>query len=121
MELNRLPLTRIFMLGKASSFLIATLLITLVALPGSTVQAQLAPGPDPITGANSTAQTLASGTGTVSATGSLSTSGAAIAITVTGNSTLVNLGTIQQTGTVRAIRLNTNNVALTLNNGASNN
>jgi len=86
---------------------------------------QFSPGPNPITGTVSTKQTLASGTGTVN--GTLSVGSGNIAITVTGTSTLVNNGTIAQTGTVanstaaRGIDLNTANVtfSLTNNNGAT--
>jgi hypothetical protein len=96
-------------LAIASLFLTANLAI-----------AQLAPGPDPITGTVNTAQTLATGTGNVSATGNLSLSNGSVAVTVTGNSILNNLGTIQNSS-ARAIRLNTASVTFTLNNGASNN
>src|SRR4051812_12773890 len=81
---------------------------------------QFNPPPDPINGADNSPRTLAGGTGTVSATGTLSISGGTIAITVTGNSTLNNLGTIEQTGTARAVR-QTANGPFTLNNGSPGN
>lgn len=63
-------------------------------------------------------------TGTVAAGGTLGTSGTTQAITVTGTTgtvTLNNSGTIQQTGTARAIRNNTSGVTFIINNaiGAS--
>ena len=64
-----------------------------------------------ITGPSTTAQTLGSGagqTGTITDTGSLTVSGGTNAVTITGNNaTLTNLGTLEQTGTGRAIRDNT--------------
>ena len=68
---------------------------------------------------NSTAaQTLSSGTGTVNSGTSLSVGGSSVAVTVTGNATITNNGVISQTGTGRAIDLNTANVTLTINNSA---
>lgn len=65
------------------------------------------------------AQTLAAGNiGTLTSTGILSTSGSAVAVTITGNSTLTNNGTILQTGTGRGIYDSTANTALTVNNNA---
>src|SRR5690242_10886177 len=79
--------------------------------------AQLSPGPDPINGTVG-AQTLTSGTGTVSSTGIISTSGSTVAVTMTGTSTLVNNGTIRQTGSGRAIDSNSGTSNLTVvNNG----
>ncbi len=63
------------------------------------------------------AQNLAAGqTGTIDAGGLLSVSGTADAVLVTGSSTLVNNGTILQTGTGRGIRDNTGNLTLTVTN-----
>jgi len=78
-----------------------------------------------ITDASTTAQTLGSGsgqTGTIEDTGSLIVSGGANAVTITGNNaTLTNLGTLEQTGTGRAIRDNTGVTNLIVNNGSSTN
>ncbi len=97
------------------------LLLAAACAVAPNLHAQLMPGPDPITGTVNAAQTLASGTGTVSATGTLSVSGGAVAVTITGGSTLNNFGTIEQTGTGRAIRLTANNVSATVNNGSMSN
>jgi autotransporter-associated beta strand protein len=86
--------------------------------------AQFNPGPNPITGTVTTKQTISSGTGTVN--GTLSVTGNNVAITVTGSSSIVNNGTIQQTtvntgsnaGNGRAIRDNTGNLTLTVTNAA---
>ncbi len=71
------------------------------------------------------AQTLGAGanqSGTVNAGKSLTVSGTAVAVSVTGNSaTLTNLGTIQQTGTGRVIRDNTGVTGLTITNGSVSN
>jgi hypothetical protein len=76
-----------------------------------------------ISGASSSAQTLGTGeTGNITATGSLTVSGSSVAVTVTGNNaTLTNLGTLNQTGTGRAIRDNTGVTGLTITNGSSTN
>jgi PEP-CTERM motif len=78
-----------------------------------------------ITGPSTTAQTLGSGagqTGTITATGSLTVSGSKNAVTTTGNNaTLTNLGTLEQTGTGRAIRDNTGVTGLTITNGSATN
>ena len=62
-----------------------------------------------ITGPSTTAQTLGSGagqTGAITDTGSLTVSGTTNAVTITGNNaTLTNLGTLEQTGTGRAMGL----------------
>jgi hypothetical protein len=86
-----------------------------VVLASPAAFAQFSPGPNPITGATG-AQTLSSGTGTVSAGGVVTTSGGTVAVTMTGTSTLNNLGTIQQTGTGRAIDSNSGVATLTVNN-----
>ena len=78
-----------------------------------------------ITGPSTTAQTLGSGagqTGTITDTGSLTVSGGTNAVTITGNNaTLTNLGTLEQTGTGRAIRDNTGVTGLTITNGSTTN
>ena len=75
-------------------------------------------------------QSLAAGeTGTVTSAGSLTVTGNNVAITVTGNSTITNSGTIQQAtvntggnaGNGRAIRDNTGGLTLTVNNGSPTN
>jgi autotransporter-associated beta strand protein len=83
-----------------------------------------------ITTASTTKQTLAAGeTGNVSAAGSLTVTGNNVAVTVTGNSTLTNLGSIQQTsvltggnaGNSRVIRDNTGGLTLSVTNGSASN
>ena len=78
-----------------------------------------------ITGADTTARTLGSGsgqTGTVTPTGTLTVGGGTVAVTVTGNNATVdNLGTISQTGTGRVIRDNTGVANLVVNNGSASN
>jgi hypothetical protein len=74
-----------------------------------------------VTGSNTSAQTLGSGsgqTGSIGAAGSLVVGGSSAAVTVTGdNATLTNLGTLKQTGTGRAVRDNTGVKNLVVNNG----
>ncbi|MHB1080999.1 MAG: beta strand repeat-containing protein [Prosthecobacter sp.] len=71
---------------------------------------------------STTAQTLGSGsgqTGTVNSGASLTVSGSTVAITVTGNNaSITNNGTISQTGTGRAIDLNTASVTMAITNNA---
>ena len=78
-----------------------------------------------ITSPSTSAQTLGSGAGqigTITDTGSLTVSGTTNAVTITrNNATLTNLGTLEQTGTGRAIRDNTGVTGLTINNGSSTN
>jgi hypothetical protein len=76
------------------------------------------PGPNPIDGTVTAAQTLPSGAGVVSSTGDLEVSGSSLAITVTGTSSIQNDGVINQTGTGRAIRDNTGGLTLTVTNSA---
>jgi PEP-CTERM motif len=75
-----------------------------------------------ITAPDTTARTLGSGsgqTGTITASGVLTVSGATIAVTITGNNaTLNNLGTISTTGTGRVIRDNTGVTNFVVNNGS---
>ncbi|MDD5273002.1 MAG: hypothetical protein PHU14_09815, partial [Methylovulum sp.] len=81
-----------------------------------------------ISTASTTKQSLAAGDSlNVTSTGSLSVTGNNVAVTVTGNSTITNDGTIQQTsvltggnaGNSRAIRDNTGGLTLTVNNGSA--
>ena len=84
-------------------------------------RAQFNPGPNPIDDTVTTPEILASGTGTITASGNLQVSGSSVAITVTGNSTIMNDGTINQTGSGRGIRDNTGGLSLTVNNGSATN
>ena len=70
---------------------------------------------------DSGAQTLRSGeTGTIELTGSLIVGGGTNAVTITGDdATLTNLGTLEQTGTGRAIRDNTGVSSLAIYNGCA--
>src|SRR5882757_3193066 len=78
-----------------------------------------------ITSPSTAAQTLGTGsgqTGTIQSTGSLTVSGSTVAVTLSGNNaTLTNLGTINQTGTGRAVRDNTGVTGSTINNGSTTN
>ena len=94
-------------------------LVTLALLVAPTGRAQFVPGPNPIAGTVTAAQTLPSGAGVVSSTGNLEVSGSSNAITVTGTSSIQNDGVINQTGTVRAIRDNTGALTLTVTNNAN--
>jgi hypothetical protein len=99
--------------------LIATFsLVTLTLFAAPTGRAQFVPGPNPIAGTVTAAQTLPSGAGVVSSTGDLEVSGSSLAITVTGTSSIQNDGVINQTGTGRAIRDNTGGLTLTVTNSA---
>ena len=93
-------------------------LIILALLAAPTGRAQFVPGPNPIAGTVTAAQTLPSGAGVVSSTGDLEVSGSSVAITVTGTSSIQNDGVINQTGTGRAIRDNTGGLTLTVTNSA---
>ena len=93
-------------------------LVTLAVLAAPTGRAQFVPGPNPIAGTVTTAQTLPSGAGVVSSTGNLQVSGSSVAINVTGTSSIQNDGMIKQTGTGRAIRDNTGALTLTVTNNA---
>jgi hypothetical protein len=97
-------------------------LLTLVAASftlASPALAQFNPGPNPVTGAEVGQRTLAGGAGHVTGTGSITTAGSAVTVLISGVGTvLTNDGTIQQTGTGRAIDNTVNNSSLTiLNNG----
>jgi hypothetical protein len=77
--------------------------------------AQFSPGPNPITGTTG-AQTLSGGTGTINSGGAVSITTNGVAVTMTGTSTLNNNGTIQTTGTGRAIDSNSGTANLTVTN-----
>jgi hypothetical protein len=99
-------------------------ILALALLLGTPAFGQLAPGPDPIVGINNNPQTISGGTGTVN--GTLSVGGSTVAITVKGSSTIVNNGSILQTGTAsgsngRAIRDNTGGLTLVVDNGSTTN
>jgi autotransporter-associated beta strand protein len=94
-------------------------LVTLALLAAPTGRAQFVPGPNPIAGTVTAAQTLPGGAGVVSSTGNLEVSGNSVAITVTGTSSIQNDGVINQTGTGRAIRDNTGALTLTVTNNAN--
>ena len=83
------------------TFLPICSLIILILLPAATTRAQFVPGPNPITGTVTAAQTLPGGAGVVNANGNLQVSGSSVAITVTGTSSIQNNGMIKQTGTGR--------------------
>ena len=76
-----------------------------------------------ITGASTSAQTLGAGqSGSIAASGTLTVSGSTVAVTVNGdNASLVNLGTLSQTGTGRAVRDNTGVTGLVVTNGSATN
>ena len=93
-------------------------LVTLALLAAPTGRGQFVPGPNPIAGTVTAAQTLPSGAGVVSSTGNLEVSGSSVAITVTGTSSIQNDGVIKQTGSGRAIRDNTGGLTLTVTNSA---
>jgi autotransporter-associated beta strand protein len=106
--------------------------LALKALPLLLLAAMATLGAAPVHAASFTvdapstaAQTLGSAsgqTGTVTAAGSLTVAGSAVAVTVTGNNaTLTNLGAISQTGTGRAIRDNTGVTGLVVDNGSASN
>ncbi|HEY2568767.1 MAG TPA: hypothetical protein VGI25_05570 [Candidatus Udaeobacter sp.] len=89
-------------------------IVALLALPAA--RSQFVPGPNPIAGTVTAAQTLPSGAGLVSSTGDLEVSGSSIAIAVTGTSSIQNDGVINQTGTGRGIRDNTGGLTLAVTN-----
>jgi len=90
-----------------------TLLVVIASSTGA--WGQFVPGPNPITGAVG-AQALSAGIGTVDPGGIISSSGSTVALAMTGTSTLFNNGTIQQTGTGRAIDSNSGIANLTVTN-----
>lgn len=91
------------------SLAIATFILAAPAL------AQFSPGPNPITGTVG-AQSLSSGTGTIDSGGRISITTNGVALTMTGTSALLNNGTIQTTGTGRAIDSNSGSANLTVTN-----
>lgn len=95
-----------------NSFVAAAALATLAA----PAFAQLSPGPNPLTGTVTTAQTLTNASGTIASGGNLSVSGGTVALSINGTSTLVIDGTIQQIGSGRAIDSGTANSVLTVTN-----
>ena len=100
-------------------FLLVPLLAALAAAPAQAAGFT-------INGSSSTAQTLSSGTGSVTAGSTLDVHDGSIAVTITGNgTTLDNQGTLKQSGSGananRAIRDNTGVTGLTINNGSATN
>ena len=93
-------------------------LVTLALLVAPTGRAQFVPGPNPIAGTVTAAQTLPSGASVVTSTGDLEVGGSSVAITVTGTSWIQTDGVIKQTGTGRGIRDNTGGLTLTVTNNA---
>jgi hypothetical protein len=95
--------------------------VVVAVLSASSAFAQFAPGPNPVTGAETAGRTLAGGTGTVTGTGSITTTGTTIGVLMSGGTpgtptVLDNAGIIQQTGTVRAIDNAANNSSLMILN-----
>lgn len=83
------------------------------------LHAQFNPGPNPIIGTVTAAQTLASGTGTVDAGATLSVANTSQSINLTGTATLVNSGTILNSSTGRALRNNSGSgLTITVTNNA---
>jgi hypothetical protein len=100
-------------------FLLVPLLAALAAAPAQAAGFT-------INGSSNTAQTLSSGTGSVTAGSTLDVHDGSIAVTVTGNgATLDNQGTLKQSGSGananRAIRDNTGVTGLTIDNGSTSN
>jgi hypothetical protein len=93
----------------------------LVFLTGSAASA----GSFDITDASTEPQTLGSSAGqagTIESTGSLTVSGGTVAVTISGDdATLTNLGTLEQSGTGRAIRDNKGVMSLTVTDGSTTN
>lgn len=96
---------------------------TLIAIAILTLAANAGAAPFTISGTSSTAQTLGSGAGqrgTVAAGATLATAGTTVAVTITGNDAVLhNLGTIEQTGTGRAVRDNKGTTGLVIDNGTT--
>ncbi len=105
-------------IDRTSLYTLTVLVVALCGLPASAADFT-------ITGPETTARTLGSGsgqTGTITATGVLTVGGATVAVTITGNdTTLSNLGTISQTGTGRVVRDNTCVARLVVNNRSATN
>lgn len=98
--------------------LVATALV-IVPMAATPAWAQFVPGGATISTAVTAGQTLSAGTGTVTATGSITTSSGTVGVLISGSATLNNAGTIQQTGTGRAVDSNTNNISLVVQNTGS--
>ncbi len=101
----------------------AALALASLFLSASLAIAQFAPGPNPITGTVNTAQTLSAGTGTVNLGATLSVSGGTIAVTMSNGTavtpvTLMNQGTVTQTGSGRAVRSTVDGSFLSIQNAA---
>jgi len=90
----------------------------------SSARAQFSPGPNPVSGNATSTQTLAGGTGTVTASGSIKiASGTTAAVTMSGGTagaptTLANNGAIQQNSGGRAIQSSGTNAVLVIQNNA---
>lgn len=69
-----------------------------------------------IDGASNTPQTVSSGTGLITANGTLTVGGSSVAITMSGTSIVTNFGTVVQTGTGRAVRNTAAGANLTIYN-----
>jgi hypothetical protein len=84
---------------------------------------QFVPGPNPISAPVVTAQTLSSGTGEVTSTGSVTVGGGTNSITlgtaIGQTYSLSNSGILDQTGTGRALRNNVNTSTITIRNFAT--
>ena len=93
--------------------LLATAALTAFTAPAF---AQLSPGPDPLNGPVTTGRTLTTGTGTINSGGSITVSGSTVGVTINGTSTLVNDGTIRQTGSGRAVDSNVKDATVTVIN-----
>ncbi|MFZ2279590.1 MAG: hypothetical protein WAW39_17470, partial [Prosthecobacter sp.] len=93
-----------------------------LALAGLLSVASLQAATFVISSNSTTAQTLGSGsgqTGTVNSGVSLTVGGSTVAVTVTGNNaSITNNGTISQTGSGRAIDLNTASITMAITNNA---
>lgn len=86
------------------------LLFAFAALDGTSALAQNAT----ITAPTFTAQTVSSGTLTITASGAITTGGTTRAVTMSGSGTAIdNSGTIEQTGTERAVQANGTNLTIT--------
>jgi len=98
----------------------ARCLHALLAAVFALTMANVTAAPFSITADTTSAQVLGAGqTGTVADGSTLSVSGPAVAVSITGNrATLNNLGTIDQTGTGRAVRDTTGVADLVINNGS---
>jgi len=90
---------------------LATLVLAAPAL------AQFNPGPNPITSEQNAQRTLTSGTGIIDSTGAIRIlSGSTVPLLMSGNSSLLNNGTIETLGTGRAIDSNSGVANLTITN-----